>query len=221
MKTLRKLKRQLHKMWLSLYIFLQRLPNKYAIGTTIIGLAALIFCSVIAFTPEKIVVVEATNTVETSQTTRSMSRAEPTRLRIEVLGIDAPFISLGLKPDGSMETPSKGTTVGWYTYAPTPGEIGPAIVAGHVDTKAGPAIFARLNKLKPGEKFEVYRADGSIAVFQVNEVKQYAQQNFPTEEVYGNIDYAGIRLITCGGTFSQTTKRYSHNTVVFGSLIIE
>ena len=184
------------------------------------GLAGLIFCSTLLLTPEKIEVAKANPiAVPVQEVPFSMKHAEPTGLSIPSLGIDAPFISLDVKRDGSMETPSDGDTVGWYKHAPTPGELGPAIVAAHVDTKAGPAVFAKLHLLKPGDTFEITRADGTLTKFQVNEVKQYPQNDFATKQVYGNIDYAGIRLITCGGMFSQSTKRYSHNTIIFGSLV--
>ena len=83
------------------------------------------------------------------------------------------------------------------------------------------AVFWRLRELVPGDTFEIDRADGSTAKFKVDAVKQVPQSNFPTEEVYGNIDFAGIRLITCGGTFNRTTRHYSDNTIVFGSLITD
>jgi hypothetical protein len=150
----------------------------------------------------------------------TMSASQPVRLVIPKIGIDAPTINLNLKADGTLETPNTPTKVGWYRNSPTPGEPGPSIITGHVDyVNYGKAVFWRLHELQPGDTFEIMRADGTTANFKVDSVKQYPQNNFPTNEVYGNINYAGIRLITCGGTFNSQTHHYSDNTVVFGSLV--
>ncbi len=154
-----------------------------------------------------------------SEFSESLPRSEPTRLRISKIDLDTTFVSVGRKIDGTLETPSRFDTVGWYTGAPTPGEIGPAIIVGHVDRVGGIAIFWRLRELLPGDTFEVDRADGKTVKFKVDEVRQLPQDSFPTEEVYGNINYAGIRLITCGGVFNRQTGHYSDNTVVYGSLV--
>jgi len=149
-----------------------------------------------------------------------LAASQPVRLKIDKIGIDAPTINLNLNADGTLGTPNSPTEVGWYRNSPTPGEMGPSVLVGHVDyINYGPAVFWNLNKLQPGDTFEVARVDGSIAKFKVDAVKQFAQNNFPTDEVYGNIKYAGIRLITCGGTWNAQTHHYSDNTVVFGSLV--
>lgn len=148
-----------------------------------------------------------------------LSKSEPVGIRISQIGVDAKIIPLGLKADGSMQTPSDGETVGWYKYSPTPGEIGPSVVAAHVDTKAGPAVFAKLHTLSAGQQFEILRADGTSALFEIKDIQKYSQADFPTEKVYGNTDQSEIRLITCGGAFSTETKRYSHNTVVYAQLV--
>lgn len=152
---------------------------------------------------------------------QTLSPSEPTRLRISKIGVDTTFVSLGQKTDGTMEVPKQYNIVGWYNKAPTPGELGPSVVVGHVDRPGGIAVFWRLRELLPGDIFEIDRADGKTVQFKVDEVKQLPQDSFPTDEVYGNIDHAGIRLITCGGTFNRSIHRYSHNTVVYGSMVIE
>lgn len=152
---------------------------------------------------------------------KGLPRSEPTRLRIAKVGIDTSFVSIGLQASGELEVPKRYDVVGWYNRAPTPGEIGPAVVVGHVDRPGGTAVFWRLRELLPGDTFEIDRADGTTAKFKVDQVKLVPQENFPTAEVYGSIDHAGIRLITCGGTFNRTTRKYSHNLIVFGSLANE
>lgn len=152
---------------------------------------------------------------------KGLPRSEPTRLRIAKVGIDTSFVSIGLQASGELEVPKRYDVVGWYNRAPTPGEIGPAVVVGHVDRPGGIAVFWRLRELLPGDTFEIDRADGTTAKFKVDQVKQVPQDSFPTEEVYGYIEHAGIRLITCSGTFNRTIQRYTHNTVVYGSLVTE
>lgn len=152
--------------------------------------------------------------------TRPLPRSLPTRLIIPKIYVNAPFTQVGLNSDGTMATPYSPEQVGWYKNSPTPGELGPSVVVGHVDyINYGAAVFWNLNKLQPGDLIEVNRADGSIAKFKVTNVQQFPQDSFPTQQVYGNINYAGIRLITCGGMWNNQTHHYSDNVVVFGSLV--
>lgn len=152
---------------------------------------------------------------------KGLPRSEPTRISIPSVGIDNSVISVGRSDDGSMEVPALFDPVtGWYKYSPTPGEIGPSVIVGHVDTHKGPSVFWRLGQVKPGEIIEITRADSTVVKFKVEALKQFEQDNFPNAEVYGNLDHAGLRLITCGGTFNRQTGRYTQNTVVFASIVI-
>jgi sortase (surface protein transpeptidase) len=152
-------------------------------------------------------------------TAKTMAASTPVKLRIDKIGISAPIIGLGLKADGSLDTPPGPSEVGWYTGSPTPGQLGPAVIDGHVDWIDNVAVFWRLRELVPGDTFAVDRADGSTATFKVTAIQEFPQNNFPSKEVYGSINYAGIRLITCGGEFDTSTGHYNQNIVVFGSLI--
>ena len=127
-------------------------------------------------------------------------------------------MDLGLKADGTMQVPPSGFPAGWYTGMPTPGEKGPATIVGHVDWK-GPGVFYNLHKLKPGDLVAVTRKDGSKPVFRVTGVKQFPKDQFPTKAVYGPLDHAGLRLITCGGTFNSQTGHYEDNIVAFADLV--
>ncbi|MDN5917028.1 MAG: class F sortase [Pseudonocardia sp.] len=147
-----------------------------------------------------------------------LQESAPTRITVPSAGIDAPMIGLGLQPDGSMEVPSDGPTSGWFTGGPTPGEIGPAVVAAHVNWRGEPGAFAALETVQPGAEIRVERADGSTAVFVVRRVTQYPKSVFPTDEVYGDLDHAGLRLITCGGEFDGEAHSYRSNVVVFADL---
>jgi len=147
-----------------------------------------------------------------------LARSTPVRLQIPAIGVDSPLMDLGLNADGTMQVPPSGFPAGWYTGAPTPGELGPAIIAGHVDWN-GPGVFYHLRDLKPGDQVSVTRADGSVAAFRVTQLDQYPKDEFPTDRVYGNISGAGLRLITCGGSWSAQTHHYVDNIVVFAELI--
>lgn len=147
-----------------------------------------------------------------------LARSEPTAITVPALGLDTGLMPLGLRPDGSMEVPPDAPTVGWFTGAPTPGERGPAVVAAHVDWAGRAGAFAALDTLEPGDEIRVRRADGATVVFVVDRVAQYAKDRFPTDEVYGDIAHAGLRLISCGGEFDSGARSYSDNVVVFASL---
>lgn len=145
----------------------------------------------------------------------ALSHSAPVQLRVPDAGIDTSLIKLGKNPDGTLATPERYDIAGWYEFAPTPGEIGPAVIVGHVDNYLGPAVFFRLKDLQVGQSVFVTRQDNKTVEFRVDSVELFDQQNFPTAAVYGNIDYAGLRLITCGGSFNPLTGHYSHNTVVY------
>lgn len=118
-----------------------------------------------------------------------------------------------------METPDDYVRAGWYKFSPTPGELGPSIITGHVDNYQGPAVFFYLKDLQPKQKILITREDESIVTFEVDDVELFDQNAFPTDRVYGNIDHAGLRLITCGGDFNVMTGRYLQNIVVYASYV--
>ncbi len=146
----------------------------------------------------------------------TLPRSVPLRLRIPSIDVDSDLMSLGLQKDGTLEVPPGAFPAGWFTGAPTPGELGPAIIAGHVRFKT-PGVFERLTELRRDDEISVAREDGSSAVFVVTRVERFAKAAFPTRKVYGNIDHAGLRLITCGGLDASTNK-FDENVVVFAEL---
>jgi sortase (surface protein transpeptidase) len=157
--------------------------------------------------------------VRPSPKAATLPRSRPVRLQIATIGVDTPLMDLGLGSDGTLNVPPGGFPAGWYTGGPTPGEMGPAVIAGHIDMK-GPGVFYKLHSMRQGDQVAVTRADGSTPVFRVSLVKQYVKNSFPTKLVYGNLDHAGLRLITCGGTFNSTTGHYEDNLVVFADLVV-
>lgn len=149
---------------------------------------------------------------------KSMPTSPPEHLSIPAIDLNSSLITVGRNSDGSIETPGNPGLPGWYKYGPTPGEIGPAVIVGHLDSPTDIAVFWRLRELKPSDEIIISRQDGTSAKFSVTHTLQFSRDHFPTKEIYGNINYAGIRLITCGGTFNYQTRQYDQNTVVFGKL---
>ena len=143
----------------------------------------------------------------------------PARVKIPAVGISAPVDPLGLNADGSLEVPGDFARAGYYTGRPTPGEVGPAVVVAHRGGFDGPGAFWRLPSLKPGHLVTVIRADGEEATFMVERVTQHEKDRFPTEEVYGHVPYAALRLVTCGGPFDNRADHYRDNVIVFARLL--
>jgi sortase (surface protein transpeptidase) len=143
----------------------------------------------------------------------------PIRMQIPALGVETRIMELGLERDGSMEVPPGAYPVGWYDGSPTPGQIGPSVLAGHVDWEGERGAFYGLRELLPGDDVVIERADGSVATFRVDRVEEHSKDDFPTDEVYGNLDHSGLRLITCGGSFDEDSGDYLDNVIVFGSLV--
>jgi sortase (surface protein transpeptidase) len=152
----------------------------------------------------------------------TLRRALPLHLSIPNIGVDTDLLQLGLNPDRTVQVPplSRHSEAGWYRNSPTPGQLGPSVILGHVDSaEYGPAVFFRLGALRPGNRVSVTRADNTVAVFRVDRVVSYAKDHFPTLTVYGNTDNAALRLITCGGRFDFSTRNYESNIVAYASLV--
>lgn len=170
----------------------------------------------------------ASSSVAASETTVHgpvLARSVPVSISIPSIGVHSSVFQVGLNPDGTIQVPPLSQSpltneAAWYKYSPTPGQPGPAIVEGHIDSAAqGPSVFYRLGALRPGDVIDVGLQDGVEAVFKVSGVREYRKSAFPTATVYGNADYAGLRLVTCGGSFDSATGHYLSNTVVYASLV--
>ena len=142
----------------------------------------------------------------------------PARLSIPAIGVRSSLVGLGLAGDGSMEVPVDYGRAGWFTEGTLPGETGPAVIAGHVDSKTGPAVFYRLRDLRRGDTIHVDRADGVRLRFVVEERAQYPKASFPSAAVYGPVPWAALRLVTCGGEFDRARGSYRDNVVVYARL---
>ena len=147
--------------------------------------------------------------------------AAPVSVSAPSIGVESTLMDLGLNPDGTVEVPplERDDKAGWYEPGPAPGEVGPAIILGHVDSAEwGPGIFFDLGAMEKGDEISVARADGSAAVFAVDRVEVHRKDDFPTIAVYGNTDDPQLRLITCGGAFDPAARSYEDNIIVFATL---
>jgi sortase (surface protein transpeptidase) len=138
----------------------------------------------------------------------------PQSIRIPRIGVESSLVALGLQPDGSMQTPQEYAQAGWFEGGPSPGDIGPAVIAGHVDSVNGPAIFFRLGELRSGDLIEVQRGTAWVR-FRVVETGRYPKTDFPTARVYDPTPGPELRLITCGGAFDRDRRSYMDNFVVY------
>ena len=152
-----------------------------------------------------------------ADTNKAMPRSKPVRLIAPDIRLDTPLITTGKNDKGELAVPERHDIAAWYELSPTPGEIGPSVIVGHVDTYLGPSVFFYLKELQAGQKVYIDREDGSRVAFRVDGQQLVDQNAFPTKEVYGNIDYPGLRLITCGGAFNPVSGEYLQNTVIFAS----
>jgi sortase (surface protein transpeptidase) len=148
-----------------------------------------------------------------------LPESEPMGVSIPRLGVTSNLVNLTLNDSGGMEVPVDPAAAGWYALGPSPGALGPAVIAGHVTWDEAPAVFFELETLQRGDVVNVTREDGETAIFSVQSVRTFAKNRFPTRRVFGAIDHAGLRLITCGGTYDHAAHRYLDNVVVFATLV--
>jgi sortase (surface protein transpeptidase) len=148
-----------------------------------------------------------------------VARSAPVELSIPAIGVAVPVSELGLNPDGTVQVPTDFQEPGWYRLGPSPGEVGSAVILGHVDSTQGPAIFFQLRSLQAGDQVAVSLADGVVANFVVTAVAMYPKAQFPDQQVYGSQGNSALQLVTCGGTFDAQTGHYLSNVVVYTSLV--
>jgi sortase (surface protein transpeptidase) len=148
-----------------------------------------------------------------------LQEPDPVHLDIPAIGVATDLVTLGLRLDGTMDVPKDFARAGWFTGGPRPGENGPALIAGHVDSYTGPAVFYRLRELQPGNDIAVRRKDGSVITFTVSRVETFAKQAFPTDRVFGPTTQSELRLVTCGGDFDWSKRSYKSNVVVYAALV--
>ena len=157
----------------------------------------------------------------TAPTAAPLARSAPVRIEIPALHVSAPVMRLGVAASGAIQVPPLGNhdLAGWYDRSVTPGQRGSSVILGHVDSFTGTSVFFSIKTLRPGNVISVVRANGSTAVFTVDGVQKIAKSVFPASEVYGNVSFPSLRLVTCGGPFDTSTRQYLDNVVVYAHLI--
>jgi LPXTG-site transpeptidase (sortase) family protein len=145
--------------------------------------------------------------------------APPARILIPSIGVDAPVTPVGLDRNRALELPplSEPNLAGWYDQSPRPGQAGPSVIAGHVDSTTGPSVFFNVKNLRPGDKIAVRDAGRRTHTYRVQWIQEASKSAFPTKAVYGDVPYPALRLITCGGPFDAATGHYLDNIVVYAA----
>jgi len=147
------------------------------------------------------------------------ARSLPVSLSIPAIGLKVSLSQLGLNRNGTIQVPTDFQQPGWYRFGPSPGQLGSAVILGHVDSYRGPAVFYRLRDLQPGDAVAVALADGVTAHFVVRQVAMYLKAHFPTVQVYAPHGYSELQLVTCGGVFDPLAGSYLSNIVVYTNLV--
>ena len=155
-----------------------------------------------------------TTTAPRTTSPPSTRPSPPVRVEIPSIGVASRLVRLGLNADGTMEVPRDYGLAGWFTGGVMPGQDGPAVISGHVDSRSGPAVFYRLRDLRRGDTIRVQRADGDWVAFEVTTTARYAKAEFPTDAVFGPVTGPVLRVITCGGQFDRSSGHYLDNVVV-------
>jgi hypothetical protein len=149
---------------------------------------------------------------------REAKGIHPVEVRIPAIDVRARVIDLGLNSDGTLEVPESFDEAGWWTGGAEPGADGPAVVVGHVDSRAGPGVFYRLREVVTGDRIELQGKRGRVVRFTVDRVERHPKNDFPTAAVYGATTQPTLRLITCGGAFDRSARSYVDNVIVYASL---
>jgi sortase (surface protein transpeptidase) len=148
-----------------------------------------------------------------------VARSVPVAVRIPAIGLAVWLTQLGLNSNGTVEVPTSVQVPGWFSPGPSPGQVGSAVILGHVDSYQGKGVFFQLRTLQPGDQIEVNLADGVIATFKVTSVAMYQKTQFPDQLVYGSNGSSDLQLVTCGGAFDSQTGHYLSNIVVYSSFV--
>jgi hypothetical protein len=153
---------------------------------------------------------------------KPISRSTPVRINIPAIDVSAPVQRVGLAKNGAIAVPplDNNNLAGWYSGGPAPGQLGPAVIVGHVDGPKGESIFYHLSQLKPGQKVTLELANHRTTLFTIYSVEYYPKGKFPGSRVYGDYSRPGLRLITCGGNFLGGSVGYADNVVVYASMTL-
>ncbi|ROQ38359.1 sortase family protein [Frondihabitans sp. PhB188] len=156
---------------------------------------------------------------ESSLSSAPAAGVVPTKIAIAKLGVSAGMQDLAIGAQGELDPPTNATDAGWYAKGVVPGAVGPAIIAGHIDSTTGPGVFLHLAQLAAGDTVKVTLSSGAVQTWSVTGSRAALKSEFPTSDVYGTSPTPQLRLITCGGTFDASIGHYDQNTIVFAELV--
>lgn len=159
----------------------------------------------------------STNTPVSGSSSNQQVTADPARFVIDTpaIKVNAPVEYVGLTAERAMEAPKGWWNVGWYELGPKPGEQGNAVIAGHLDSDSGPAVFWQLDKVRVGDEVRVVDVQGSTIRFRVREIQVYYNEDAPLTKIFGRSDRAHLNLITCDGFFDRNAGIYDRRLVVY------
>ena len=138
--------------------------------------------------------------------------APPQRIAIPAAGVETVVDPVGTRR-GEIEVPPLGRA-GWFDGGPRPGEVGRAVVIGHLDTKRGPGLFARVPKVPVGARVRITDRRGDVYSYEVVGRAQVRKDRFPTAEVYGAASRPVLVLVTCGGPYTEG-RGYRDNVLLY------
>jgi len=151
----------------------------------------------------------------------ALKSSRPVRLQIPSAAVNAAVTAVGETADGGIQVPpfSRSHQAAWYRNSIMPGSRGSAVIVGHYDDDKGGAVFYKVNAIRRHDPIRVVRADGTVATFTVDAMEQVDKALFPSRRVFGDVGYAGLRLITCGGEFNRVTRHFRDNVIVYAHLV--
>lgn len=138
---------------------------------------------------------------------------------IQKIRAQSSLVPLGLNADRTLQVPplDQVQQAGFYSQGPLPGDVGPAVIVGHINGNGRPGVFSRLDELKIGDKINVTR-DGKNMSFTVNRMQTVPKDGFPSAAVYSDRPAPELRVITCGGDLDRSARSYKSNVIAFATL---
>jgi hypothetical protein len=147
--------------------------------------------------------------------------APPVTVTIASLGVEAPVDAVGLLVGGGLAVPDDASRIGWFApegFALAPGDPGTAVLAGHRDSRrTGPGALHGLAGIEPGARITVRHSDGGVSHWQVERSVLTPRDALPQDELFTRSGRPRLALVTCGGDFDPSLRRYSHNVIVYAS----
>jgi sortase (surface protein transpeptidase) len=189
-----------------------------AVAATLVGLAQAArpaFTGTHATGRPRVVATTLHTRVPSPSAAAEPATTAPERLRVPAIGVDTELETLTQDQSGALQPPGSFDHAGWYAAGTAPGDPGPAVIAGHVDSKSGAAVFYKLRKLRSGDLIRIVRADGSAVRFRVEGLERWPKSEFPTRKVFGRTHVSTLRLVTCSGNFDPSSGHYEDNTIVY------